>query len=1504
MTNLHVFEADTDATLVRAVAGTEHLLITGPAIISQDLTEFAREFGYEQIVRVTSDELDITSALLTAGPQLCRLALDLGIDSYFYLNNTPSRIFNIKSFYLLNSVIALNFSDYLIHTFPNLRELAITNGTFESSFIYNIAKNLPKLTTLILPNSDLGDAGAQAIAENLTALTSLTISNNSIGDAGAQAIAENLTALTSLTISNNSIGKAGAQAIAENLPALTSLSISDNSIGDAGAQAIAEKLTALKTLSIADNSIGDAGAQAIAESLTALTSLTISLNSIGDAGAQVIAGNLTALTSLSISHNNVGHAGALAIAGSLTALKSLTISSNRIGDVGMQAIAANLTGLTLLDAWENEIGYAGAKAIAENLTELTGLDISENSIGEAGVKAIAENLRALTSLFVWGIDIGDAGAEAIAENLTALTLLDVSFANIGETGAQAIAKNLLALKSLDASHNGIGEAATQAIAENLTALTSLNLAFNSIGKVGAQAIAENLTELTSLNLSYNRIGKVGAHAIAENLTALKSLRLSDSGIGDAGAQAIAKNLTALTSLDLSQNSIGKAGAQAIAENLTALTSLDLSSSDIGFAGAKAIAENLTALRSLDVSNNDIGNIGAKAIAENLTALTSITMSSNGIGEAGAQVIAKNMTALKSLTISANEIGEIGVKAIAENLTALRSLTISNNSVGNAGAQAIAENLTALKLLSMSDNSFGDAGAKAIAESLTALTELDVSSNLIGDAGAKAIAENLTALKSLDLSINFIGDAGAKAIAENLTALKSLDLSTNRIGDAGAKAIAENLTRLSSLQLSKNGIGDVGARAILGEFAGSGIVILDLSKNPCVDHLMTPENFDTSDAKALLAAWNDYERSKHAGALAPLNSAKLLILGEEAVGKTSLVRYLVTNAPRDPEEMKTQGIRQSEKIETTTWRPDGCSIRINVWDFAGQEITHGTHRYFLSERSLYLLVLEDRREDNPPTEKWLRTIAAIAGDAPTIIVINKSDNGKTALRLDEEGLQRQYPQIVGFLRTACNQDDWSRHSIAALRMLIANTLVEDRRLDALRNPVPIHWLAIKDAVEVRAREQAVLQLEEFNAICMDPDIVGDRQLDAPDLRRSLLRMLHEMGVIVAHGLSRDAPAALRAVSLLDPNWLTDAIYSVLNDTRLQERGGRFTQLDLAACLDPDRYPPEQLEFILAMMQDPAIGLCFRLDGSEQVYLAPDALPANSPDFSGWEDGALRFRFRYHELPRPVMTRFIVRMASRLESPANAWRTGVRLKIGPSDVLVRSFPEQRMIDIAIKGDLRRDALAVVRDSFGEIHKGFEELKIQTFVPMPDKADVEEDYSFLLRLEKEEGKDYRHRPTGADRAYSVGELLELVDRRVAKDKPSAAPSNLPQPQNSLPQPSWRNPTIIAPTALAGALAFTLAFGWSVPWRIWILIVIPVWFLYWSFLRGRDRAFMFRRVLVLWVLSGIGLVLTRGASFALNLQWLQIGFGNLDWIAMVGWLLAGLIIAFMAYQEHRSPL
>ena len=160
---------------------------------------------------------------------------------------------------------------------------------------------------------------------------------------------------------------------------------------------------------------------------------------------------------------------------------------------------------------------------------------------------------------------------------------------------------------------------------------------------------------------------------------------------------------------------------------------------------------------------------------------------------------------------------------------------------------------------------------------------------------------------------------------------------------------------------------------------------------------------------------------------------------------------------------------------------------------------------------------------------------------------------------------------------------------------------------------------------------------------------------------MLRLLHEVGTIVAHGLERDAPATRREVNLLDPNWLTGAIYRVLDEARSVHQEGEFPRQQLAEWLDPDLYPPERHEFILDMMQDPEIGLCFHLPTPrEERYLVPEALPANRRFVGKWPE-FLRFRYAYKYLPPSLIPRFIVESLQNLTPEKARWRTGVVLNV---------------------------------------------------------------------------------------------------------------------------------------------------------------------------------------------------------------------------------------------------
>jgi hypothetical protein len=299
------------------------------------------------------------------------------------------------------------------------------------------------------------------------------------------------------------------------------------------------------------------------------------------------------------------------------------------------------------------------------------------------------------------------------------------------------------------------------------------------------------------------------------------------------------------------------------------------------------------------------------------------------------------------------------------------------------------------------------------------------------------------------------------------------------------------------------------------------------------------------------------------------------------------------------------------------------------------------------------------------------------------------------------------------------------------------------------------------VSTLAEKRSILHSAEFQAICVGGREETDQIAD-PDEQRALLRLLHDLGTVVAHGLERDAPAARREITLLDPNWLTRAIYAVLEKAGSVEQAGEFSRAQLSEWLDQTAYPPERHEFILDMMQDPEIGLAARLPGNiDERYLVPRALPAKSPFYRNWPPSSIRLRYRYDLLPSGLFPRFVVEAHRDLADPPTRWQTGAVLEVEGCPVLVTADLGDRRIDIAVDGRAGRGrmALGIVRNHLKAVHDRNPEVKPDERVPLKDQLELDVSFDHLLRLEDLKGPDFEFLPEGAEREYAVSELLEGV-------------------------------------------------------------------------------------------------------------------------------------------------
>lgn len=489
---------------------------------------------------------------------------------------------------------------------------------------------------------------------------------------------------------------------------------------------------------------------------------------------------------------------------------------------------------------------------------------------------------------------------------------------------------------------------------------------------------------------------------------------------------------------------------------------------------------------------------------------------------------------------------------------------------------------------------------------------------------------------------------------------------------------------------------------------------------------------------------------------PLSETKILIVGQGGVGKTSLVRS-IQGEKFDGQENMTEGIAINRWQVDCQPRPENAESKIvvNIWDFGGQDIMHATHQFFLTKRSLYLLVLDARltQEENR-VEYWLKIIQSYGGESPVLIIGNKID--QKPLDIDRKGLKKKYSNIIGILETSAA----TSVGIQALKATIAEQV---NALPHVHDLLPETWFRVKTELEDLGHSINFITHDRYLELCSENDVDEDTN------QRTLIGFLHDLGVVLYF---QDEPS-LEALGILNPQWVTNGVYKILNSPTLLQNKGVLTTTMLDEILNLPEYPRGKRLFIINMMRK--FELCYDLE-PDKVFLVPDLLPKDESE--GFDfDGLPAFQYQYPVLPSSVVTRFIVRLNSHIHNNV-VWRNGVLMQIGENRALVKADFEERQVSIAIDGPehTRRDALAAIRYQFDEIHASIKGLNPQKRIPIPGAPGAEPlEYEYLLMLEQAGDENYRVKDGGRLVTVNIRQLLSGIESEARRKESQARITNI---------------------------------------------------------------------------------------------------------------------------------
>ncbi|KAI7852576.1 ras family-domain-containing protein [Circinella umbellata] len=165
---------------------------------------------------------------------------------------------------------------------------------------------------------------------------------------------------------------------------------------------------------------------------------------------------------------------------------------------------------------------------------------------------------------------------------------------------------------------------------------------------------------------------------------------------------------------------------------------------------------------------------------------------------------------------------------------------------------------------------------------------------------------------------------------------------------------------------------------------------------------------------------------------PLRKYKLVFLGEQSVGKTSLITRFMYDS-FDNTYQATIGI---DFLSKTMYLEDK-TVRLQLWDTAGQERFRSLIPSYIRDSSVAVIVYDiSNRESFLNTSKWIDDVRAERGNQVIIVLVgNKTDLNEKREVTPDEGEKRAKELNVMFIETSAK----AGHNVKTLFRKIAQNL---------------------------------------------------------------------------------------------------------------------------------------------------------------------------------------------------------------------------------------------------------------------------------------------------------------------------------------------------------------------------------------------------------------------------------------------------------------------------------
>jgi len=523
---------------------------------------------------------------------------------------------------------------------------------------------------------------------------------------------------------------------------------------------------------------------------------------------------------------------------------------------------------------------------------------------------------------------------------------------------------------------------------------------------------------------------------------------------------------------------------------------------IAAAVAKALKEGMPS-ESLILSYNGFDAAGAEEFAKGLaeSELNNLQIDGNGFAE-GAQVpILKALKTSKLHTLSlygATSMDIDTTKELANSLAVSETLEIVRlnyfpEGSGGLFAQSLRKNRV-LKSLILQETSLGEGEGGLIARALSAahndgetsaleslqlyrcgLTPTDIA------AFVDLIENNISKLKFLNIGGNDVRQQEVHNIAKAMEVnqkIETLVMTRTGIRDEDVDVLRRMLARNSTLKyfvVTNTVLSVLGFTMLWVD--NEDIVVSSLQKGMefrAIAEFVRQQGVSIlhSIPERILEINNPQERTqkllehidRFKNGVGSIKQAKVLIVGAGNAGKTSLCNCIMHGA-KDGKPVPAGASRATIGVNVTQKKVTNPETseegELYIWDFGGQEDYFMTHSFFLSRRSVVVVVVDlDACDPDDPVSfekhagQWLRALQAQVSRPKVILIGTKADlviknspkrEGFDPVAYKMDALRKQILNMNSELR-----NEMDNHRVRMEKSIGATRLEEYRRIKMLNS----------------------------------------------------------------------------------------------------------------------------------------------------------------------------------------------------------------------------------------------------------------------------------------------------------------------------------------------------------------------------------------------------------------------------------------------------------------------